>query len=578
MNFSNWLWLWTAIMPLAVILYYFFRKKYKDQKISSLLFWEEMMKEIQASPYLKKLQHHLLFYLQMAALVLCVLALMGPYLEDEGLEGNEFIFVVDTSATMLAGSPSQFELQQGKMRELAEEAGGKPVTIVTAGASPEVLAREEQETEKLLETIDGLEVDYGNEEMEQALLYAESLAGDESAVIHVFTDALDRGRLAGKTGRAYVVHGMERPLANASVLQFGLAEGEGGLRAIVQAANHGTEKLAGEIIVTSDSGTRQQKPVVLDAGAEIVVPFEGLADGNVWRAELQIGDEYKADNEMSAILQQPVDQIYLDAALHELVASGFGALGMEAVLMESDAVGKSTGAPIATNQTDLLANPAPVLLLGRNDASPVEASGKIEWMDHPLLAYAPLDGVFVSQLYPGFDGYETLASIGGQPFIQLSPEGDIAVLADIQSTDWPLNPSFPLFLWSAVQSLSQSGDFLGFFQPNEYRSVALASDSGEWEIFKEDAYLSSYLEGQGAFKAPAEPGVYDVVGDDEAMKLIVRLSNEEKMLAAGTSYRIGEAAEKAETVRHSVMPWLIVVILLLLIAEWEVYRRGIARR
>lgn len=578
MNFSNWLWLWTAIMPLAVILYYFFRKKYKDQKISSLLFWEEMMKEIQASPYLKKLQHHLLFYLQMAALVLCVLALMGPYLEDEGLEGNEFIFVVDTSATMLAGSPSQFEVQQEKMRELAEEAGGKPVTIVTAAESPEVLVREEQETEKLLETIDGLEVDYGNEEMEQALLYAESLAGDESAVIHVFTDALDRGRLAGKTGRAYVVHGMERPLANASVLQFGLAEGEGGVRAIVQAANHGTEKLAGEIIVTSDSGTRQQKPVVLDAGAEIVVPFEGLADGNVWRAELQIGDEYKADNEMSAILQQPVDQIYLDAALHELVASGFSALGMEAVLMESDAVGKSTGAPIATNQTDLLANPAPVLLLGRNDASPVEVSGKIEWMDHPLLAYAPLDGVFVSHLYPGFDGYETLASIGGQPFIQLSPEGDIAVLADIQSTDWPLNPSFPLFLWSAVQSLSQSGDFLGFFQPNEYRSVALASDSGEWEIFKEDAYLSSYLEGQGAFKAPAEPGVYNVVGEDEAMKLIVRLSNEEKMLAAGTSYRIGEAAEKAETVRHSVMPWLIVVILLLLIAEWEVYRRGIARR
>ncbi|MGO1058043.1 vWA domain-containing protein [Planococcus sp. FY231025] len=578
MNFSNWLWLWTAIMPLAVILYYFFRKKYKDRQISSLLFWEEMMKEIQASPYLKKLQHHLLFYLQLAALVLCVLALMGPYLEDEGLEGNEFIFVVDTSATMLAGSPSQFELQQEKMRELAEEAGGKPVTIVTAGASPEVLARNERETEKLLETIDGLEVDYGNEEMEQALLYAESLAGDESAVIHVFTDALDRGRLAGKSGRAYVIHGMERPLANASVLQFGLAEGEGGLRAIVQAANHGTEKLTGEIVITSDSGTRQQKPVVLDAEAEIVVPFEGLADGNVWRAELQIGDDYKADNEMSAILQQPVDQIFLDAALHELVSSGFGALGMETVLMESDAIGKRTGAPIATNQTDLLANPAPVLLLGRNDATPVEASGEIEWKDHPLLAYAPLDGVFVSQLYPGFDGYETLASIGGQPFIQLSPEGDIAVLADIQSTDWPLNPSFPLFLWSAVQSLSQSGDFLGFFQPNEYRSVALASDSGEWEIFKEDAYRSSYLEGQGAFKAPAEPGVYDVVGEDEAMKLIVRLSNEEKMLAAGTSYRIGEATEKAETVRHYVMPWLIVVILLLLIAEWEVYRRGIARR
>lgn len=578
MNFSNWLWLWTAIMPLAVVLYYFFRKKYKDQQISSLLFWEEMMKEIQASPYLKKLQHHLLFYLQMAALVLCVLALMGPYLENETLEGNEFIFVVDTSATMLAGSPSQFQLQRENMLQLAGQAGGKPITIITTGGTPEIVVREEREAEKLKEAIERLEVDYENEEMEQALLFAESLTKDESAVIHVFTDSLDRKRLAGKTGHAYVVHGMDRPLTNGSILQFGLSEGDGGLRAIVQATNTGTRNLSGEVVISSENGTPQRKPIELDAGSEAIVSFEGLIGEGVWKAELQIDDDYKADNELSAFLQQPIDQIYLDASLHELVASGFESLNMEAVSMEPDAIGKQTGAPIATNQSELLANPSPVLLLGRNDVPPVEVAGEIEWKGHPLFAYAPLDGIFVSQLYPGFEGYETLASIDGKPFIQLSPEGDIAVLADIQATDWPLNPSFPLFLWSAVQSLSQSGDFIGFFQPNEYRSVALVSASGEWEIFKEDAYLLTYIAGQGAFKAPSEPGVYDVVGGDASMKLIVRLSNEEKVLSEGTSYEIGEAAEKVETVRQSVMPWLILVIFLLLIAEWEVYRRGIISR
>lgn len=578
MNFSNWLWLWTAIMPLAVILYYFFRKKYKDQQISSLLFWEETMKEIQASPYLKKLQHHLLFYLQMAALVLCVLALMGPYLENETLEGNEFIFVADTSATMLAGSPSQFELQRENMLELAKQAGGKPVTIVTAGGTPEVLIREERETEKLLETIERLEVDYESEEMEQALLFAESLAMDESAVIHVFTDSLDRKRLAGKTGRAYVVHGMDRPLSNGTILQFGLAEGESGMRAIVQAANNGTQKITGEVVVSAENGTEQRQPIELEAGREVVVPFEGLTGAKIWQAELQIDDDYKTDNEMSAFLQQPMDQVYIDASLHELVASGFNSLNMEAISMEADAIGKQGGAPVVTNQTALLGNPGPVLLLGRNDAAPTEVAGEIKTANHPLFAYGSLDEVFVSELYPGFEGFETIASIDGRPFIQLSPEGDIAVLADIQSTDWPLNPSFPLFLWSAVQSLSGSGDFLGFFQPNEYRSVALVSESGEWEVFKGDAYLHSYLEGQGAFKAPSKPGVYDVLGEEETMNLIVRLSNEEKMLAEGTSYEIGEASNKAETVRHSVIPWLIFAIFLLLIAEWEVYRRGIAHR
>ncbi|UJF25884.1 BatA and WFA domain-containing protein [Planococcus sp. 107-1] len=124
MGIANWIWIWTAIMPVAVILYYFFRKKYQNKNVSSVLFWQEMMKEIQASPYLKKLQHHLLFYLQLAALILCVFGLLQPYIESETVQGNELIFIVDTSATMLAGSPSRFDQQKIKMSELVDQAGG----------------------------------------------------------------------------------------------------------------------------------------------------------------------------------------------------------------------------------------------------------------------------------------------------------------------------------------------------------------------------------------------------------------------------------------------------------------------
>ena len=42
MGISNWMNVWTAIFPIAVLLYYFFRKKYETITISSTLYWEHI--------------------------------------------------------------------------------------------------------------------------------------------------------------------------------------------------------------------------------------------------------------------------------------------------------------------------------------------------------------------------------------------------------------------------------------------------------------------------------------------------------------------------------------------------------
>ncbi|WP_142826183.1 vWA domain-containing protein [Planococcus soli] len=577
MGASNWGMIWTAVMPLAVILYYFFRKKYRDQRVSSTLFWQERMKELQASPYLKKLQHHLLFYLQLAALLLCVLALLGPFSESETLTGNDFIFVVDTSATMLAGSPSHFEKHQQEMKSLAAQAGGKPVTIVTTGASPEVVVRNEQDLDAIEQAVDQLAVRYEKAEMEQTILFADTLGANDSTVIHIFTDSLDRDLLANKTGKSYQVHGVSDTLRNVSIQQFGLSETEDGVRGIVQLVN-GSDEALPALVRLSAGATEKTVEVELAAAEELLVPFEELPAEKNWQATVEVRDDYAADNTMAAYLTPPGDEVVIDSALHELIASGFRSLDLDVRLAETAQLQPDFGLPVVTNQSELLEGAAPILLIGRNDETAVEVSGQIETQEHPLFAYAELEEVYVSQLYPPFDGYETIASINEQPFIQLSPKGDIVVLADVQSTDWPLFPAFPLFLWSAMNSLSGDEEFLGFFQPNEHRSVSLASDTGEWEIFKDGAYSHSYIEGSGPFIAPTEPGVYEVIGDAETKTLIVQLSSEEKTLAAGSSYTMGAAETAQDMVRFSFVPFIIALILLLVIAEWEVYRRGIATR
>lgn len=577
MGAANWGMIWTAIMPLAVILYYFFRKKYKDQHVSSTLFWQERMKELQASPYLKKLQHHLLFYLQLAALIFCVIALIEPFSESETLAGNNFIFVVDTSATMLAGSPTHFKTQQAKMKKLASQAGGKPVTIVTTGISPEVIIRNEQDFERVEKAIDQLAVSYDNAEIEQTILFADTLATNDSTIIHIFTDYLDRAILANKTGQSYQVHGFSEKLNNVAIRQLGLSETDKGLRGIVQVVNN-SEKPMNATVRLSSGSFEKAIEVKLEAAEELLVPFEELPNNKLWQAELDVSDDYAADNTMATYLAPPVNAVVIDSALHELIASGFRSLALNVSLAESTQLQPDAGLPLVTNQRDLLEATTPILMFGRNDENSFEVTGQIETKPHPLFTYASLDEVYVSQLYPPFEGYETIATIDDHPFIQVSPKGDIVVLTDVQLTDWPLSPSFPLFLWSAMESLSGDAEFLGFFQPNEHRSVSLASTTGEWEIFRDGAYRHSYIEGSGPFVAPNEPGVYQVVGDEKDMTMIVQLTSQEKELSAGSSYAMGQAKAAQDTVRFSFVPFIMGLVLLLVLLEWEVYRRGIATR
>ena len=577
MGASNWGMIWTAVMPLAVILYYFFRKKYKDQRISSTLFWQERMRELQASPYLKKLQHHLLFYLQLAALLLCVLGLLGPFSESETLAGNDFIFVVDTSATMMAGSPSHFKMHQQEMKNLAEQAGGKPVTIITTGDSPNVVVRQEQDVTAVEKAIDQLAISYENAEMEQTILFADTLADSDSTVIHIFTDALDRSVLANKTGKSYRVHGFDETLRNVSIRQLGISETAEGARGIVQLVNNSEESLPATVFLSSAS-TEKSVEVELDPSEELLVPFEELPNEKLWQARVEVDDEYTVDNTMATYSAPPGDAVVIDSALHELLASGYRSTGLEVQLVEPRQLQPNSGLPLVTNQTELLDGRTPILLFGRNDENTFEVSGQIETQAHPLFSYASLEEVYVAQLYPPFENFETIAEIDGHPFIQISPKGDIVVLTDVQLTDWPLYPSFPLFLWSTMDRLAGDAKFLGFFQPNEHRSVSLDSGSGEWEIFKDGFYSHSYIEGSGPFVAPAEPGIYEVIGEDQTMAMIVQLSSEEKTLVAGSSYTLGQAETAQDTVRFSFVPFIILLILLLVALEWEVYRRGIATR
>lgn len=534
------------------------------------------MQETRVSPYLKHLQKNALLYLQLLALLLLVLALMNPYVKKSTIVGAQTIFIVDTSATMLAGKgQSTFDTQKKEMLSLVNELDGRPVTLITTGNTPKALLQQETNTKDIEKAIQELQVTYETAQMNKALDVAQAFVSNTPTSIYVFTDSLDKKQLPmEKDTVKWIVKGAAKDLTNIAITRFAATTDGQSAVSLVQLQNDTDQEQHVTLSIENVKGKELvSESIALPPKEAVTKTFKGLPLEDTMTANIDAKDDYSVDNSQNVLLQTATSKVVVDQSMHQLIQKGFQTINSSVKIVPSSQVADNKDATVVTNQTALLEKiDKPIVLFGRDDVEKVEATGEIGTTSHALFAFSELKDIYVSAIYPGFDGYKTIASIGDQPFIQRSPEGDIVVLADIADTDWPLHPSFPLFLWSVEQQLSESIGSLGIFTPNEQRAVALAQ--GDWSVYsQDDEFLSSVT--NGLLTAPMKPGIYTARSSDEEKRFIVQLQAQERVIEKGTSYTLGELQDngKKEISKTSFIPWLILIILVLLVVEWEVQRR-----
>lgn len=580
MGINQLIYAWTAIFPIAVLLYYFFRKKYVKKSVSSTLFWQEAMKETKASPYLQHLQRNALFYLQMLAMLLLVLALLQPYWKTKAIAGEQIVFIVDTSATMNVSannSTSLFEQHREKMLELVEQLSGKPLTLITTGNEPTVLLRQEMNTEQMIKEINKLEISYEAENMSKSLDFAQSFFQNKATSVYIFTDELERQSLPLQHEKvSWNVEALTTDITNASIKRFGATKTANGISTLVQLENQSDKEIVTELTISNEEKKLISEVVKLPPKETITLSFEELVTSSYLKANIDTRDSYLLDNENIVFMQDQLSNVFIDSSIHSLVRTAFQSLdiNVSSVPPEQISLLKEEGI-IVTNQFGIeVENQKPTLYIGRNDASPKEVNGIVQTTESPLFAFADLSDIYVSSVYPPIDGYTTIATVGEDPFIQTSPTGSIIILADIQMTDWPLSPTFPLFMWSVKEHLSAGSDYLGTFTPNERKPLSLGATE-EWEIYTMDDEYEYAIENGGKFVAPSEPGLYVLRSNDIVQNLSVILPQEEKVIDKGTSYKVtGQQVNAADDHQaHSFVPYILILLVLLFVIEWEVQRR-----
>lgn len=540
------------------------------------------MKETKVSPYLKNLQQNALFYLQMAALLLLLFILMDPFIPKEQGDDEHTIFIVDTSATMTAVEDdlSLFEANRAVMKEIAEERAGESFSLITTGKEPSIILREERDARKVLEAIEHLDVEYENEKIDRSIDIARSIIAGSSADIHIFTDQMDRSAFVDtEEGIHWTVHVNEAEIANISIEKFGAILSDDGVEAILKVNNQTEQDITGTAIIWDELSGKKllEKPFEIEKKDTTLVSFQQLPETIALRAEIDVNDDYSADNSAFVLIGNDASEAIVDSNLHELIKKAFDAIGL-AVTTGSAAEMKAAvdQAIIVTNDVSFLQEGVrPILLIGRNDERAEEISGQIKTEADPLFSLGSIDDVYVQSIYPSFEEYETIAYIGEQPFIQRSKRGDIIILTDIGSTDWPLHPSFPLFFWSAVESLRSGTDIAGLFHPNERKAILSSGMSDDMEVFTvKDEYVESFANGNH-FIAPMKPGIYKLIDGGKEKYIAVQLESTEKSIGSGSSFKFGsDHADGVKEEGKNKFGWLFVLpVLLLLLIEWEVQRR-----
>ncbi len=590
MQFANPFYFFLAILIAFVILLYFFRKQYHAIINPSNLLWKQVMNEWQASPWLKKLQQNLIFWLQIIALTFLMLALVKPFWNAEKVKGEHLIWIVDTSASMSAVKDKQTILNASKtsMLEMVDRLNGQNVTIINAGIKPVILLNSETDKTVIRKKIKELEVTYEHENIEKAVRLADSLSANLDAAVHIFSDGVKKNALGTTKGKAdYEIHNFRVTNDNISLLSFGVAENNHRISGLAVIENQGDKPKSVLFQVKNDDTILFKKNLKIPAGERLAIEIPALPEVRFYQAAINAKDAYAADNELTGVYTEMNPAVYALGEVNPFFIKGLETIGIPAIQLErkNAADMKESGIilaeGIALNELPRL--PAIYINKPKDPKARIELKDPILCTPSPLTEFVEMEKTYIKYAYPPVNGkYKNLVVSGEHPLVQTGMRGGQPVILlnfSLENTDWPLHPGFPIFLYNSYQWLTKQTGFLGYFQPGEEKWLQLDNKNGLLEVFNEagESLTSFHLDKEN-FRAPNKPGIYQAVTDGKINYFSVLLDDREKKLNRNPSFSINhaKAQEQIKTEGKNDAVWfgLSLIVFLVLLLEWEVYRRG----
>ncbi len=476
MSFSSPWWLLLLLLVPLVIVLHALTLRWRSLPASSLVFWNEVLKERKSSLRLRRIFRSLVLLFQILAVTLLALALGGPLLAGLSHGGSQdVILVLDATASMQAreGARTRWDIARERGLELASGLrGGARMAVVLAEKSPRLLSPFTEDRSALRRLLQSARPTDEPGDVASSMLFAMSLR-----------DPRRGGRVVLETDGAFdELHGVDTSLPWVTVdvagtprenvgitgMSLRLASGaETGYELFLAVKNAGNAAVTVPLTVRAGGKDVVSRTLTIDAGrrSTVTVPWTGPITGRV-EASLAAHDALPLDDTAYADFTPARRlQVLLVGPQPYFILHALASLPGVTVKTQDAAAAQSPQADVV-----VFAGVRPPPLLKGNfvlfDAVPsnlpIRATGLLRvpsvtgWSrNDPLLDSVSLAGVRIGQaldLDPG-PGFSVLAASGTSPLLLSWDHSGVKALVlafDPAASDFPLRPGFPVLLANAL--------------------------------------------------------------------------------------------------------------------------------
>jgi Ca-activated chloride channel homolog len=608
MSFLSPLALLLATLAVPLLLLYFLKVRRRLRSVSSLLLWDPVLRDREASTFFQRLQRDPLLLLQILALLALSVALARPAVTVMGQGAKKVVVVLDSSASMKATdvAPSRFARAQREALNLVGRLGdGAEVMVIEAGIQPRVRAPFTRDRERIDAAIGGVAAHDLPGRLAEALRTARALVGrDPGAEIHVFTDGADQAALGAQGDDSRVRWtGVGRRGRNVAITTLSVRRNYLGTfdsQAFLSVANFSDETQSFSLRLTLNDELIAEKALTLEPQVRraLVLPFSHPG-GGVVRARINVVDDLAVDDVAHAVIPPPrtiaallVSQgnLFLEKALRtdpqvtvetrtpETYQGGME--GFDVVVLDSASPGRlGEGRFVLVN-----AAPAdvPLEVLGR-----IEAPVIMDWdRSHPIMQQVDLAKVALEEalrVRPLAAGKTLVEAVGGPLVYLLEEPRRKAVFFgfDLFRTDFPLRVAFPLMLARSLRWLHPAGLDQSSLQLPAGHPIALPVEHGVAAATVRTpsgrTVDARVIRGLASFAETDEAGVYTITTARGETRVAVNLANAEESslgprpLPAGTLEAM--VGGPPVPLQREIWPYFVVLAALALALEGILYWR-----
>ena len=268
-----------AVFIPGIILLYLLKQKVVNQKISALNLWKEAYENVQASTPWEKFRNNILMYMQIAALLLLILALMSPYITGSGSEYSNVLIIIDNSASMsglYSEDESKLDVAKEQAADYVNSNDGTRYTIMTVSNTPELIISGSDDKGRVSDAVNNIETTDIAGSLDQAASMVQSLvAAWKSYKVIAFTDSSANMQNINCEVVDLSIQGNNGAIQS---LSHTVSE-DGTVKVMARVDNYGSNSLNTDVNLYIGNKLYDIQNVTVEAGESSIVYFKDIASG-----------------------------------------------------------------------------------------------------------------------------------------------------------------------------------------------------------------------------------------------------------------------------------------------------------